>query len=134
MTAKFAFIAAEKADPASVFPVVKRCRWLRVSTSGLSVGDHRGRYRSSAGRAGGSFLPRSKVSERRKWSGRSTMAAAITSFWPRRRSPQRRAVLDARLDTPSVQAWQVQQHRESGGPTSVPTADGFVSMIKSPSQ
>ena len=35
MTAKFAFIAAEKADPASVFPVVKMCRWLRVSTSGF---------------------------------------------------------------------------------------------------
>ena len=35
MTAKFAFIAAEKADPDSVFPVVKMCRWLRVSTSGF---------------------------------------------------------------------------------------------------
>ena len=35
MTAKFAFIAAEKADPTSVFPVTKMCRWLRVSTSGF---------------------------------------------------------------------------------------------------
>lgn len=35
MTAKFAFIAAEKADPTSVFPVVKMCAWLRVSTSGF---------------------------------------------------------------------------------------------------
>ena len=35
MTAKFAFIAAEKADPASVFPVVTMCGWLRVSSSGF---------------------------------------------------------------------------------------------------
>ena len=35
MTAKFAFIAVEKAEPTSVFPVVKMCRWLRVSTSGF---------------------------------------------------------------------------------------------------
>ena len=35
MTAKFAFIAAEKADPTSEFPVVKMCAWLKVSTSGF---------------------------------------------------------------------------------------------------
>lgn len=35
MTEKFSFIAAEKADPASPYPVVKMCRWLHVSTSGF---------------------------------------------------------------------------------------------------
>jgi transposase InsO family protein len=35
VSAKFAFIAAEKADPTSEFPVTKMCRWLRVSTSGF---------------------------------------------------------------------------------------------------
>lgn len=35
MTAKFVFIAAEKADPTSPYPVVKMCAWLRVSTSGF---------------------------------------------------------------------------------------------------
>lgn len=29
------FIAAEKADPASLYPVIKMCRWLKVSTSGF---------------------------------------------------------------------------------------------------
>lgn len=32
---KFAFIAAEKADPNSPHPVIKRCTWLQVSTSGF---------------------------------------------------------------------------------------------------
>jgi putative transposase len=35
MSVKFAFIAAEKADPTSEFPVVKMCAWLHVSTSGF---------------------------------------------------------------------------------------------------
>ena len=35
MTEKFSFIAAEKADPTSPYPVVKMCRWLHVSTSGF---------------------------------------------------------------------------------------------------
>ena len=35
MTAKFAFIAAEKADPTSPYPVTKMCVWLKVSTSGF---------------------------------------------------------------------------------------------------
>jgi len=35
MTEKFWFIAAEKADPTSPYPVVKMCRWLHVSTSGF---------------------------------------------------------------------------------------------------
>jgi putative transposase len=32
---KFAFIAAEKADPNSPYPVIKMCLWLGVSTSGF---------------------------------------------------------------------------------------------------
>jgi putative transposase len=32
---KFTFIAAEKADPTSPYPVIKMCGWLRVSTSGF---------------------------------------------------------------------------------------------------
>jgi len=32
---KFAFIAAEKADPNSPYPVIKMCAWLGVSTSGF---------------------------------------------------------------------------------------------------
>jgi putative transposase len=32
---KFAFIAAEKADPTSPYPVIKMCTWLEVSTSGF---------------------------------------------------------------------------------------------------
>ena len=35
MSAKFAFIAAEKADPTTPYPVASMCRWLRVSTSGF---------------------------------------------------------------------------------------------------
>ena len=35
MTEKYSFIAAEKADPMSPYPVVKMCRWLHVSTSGF---------------------------------------------------------------------------------------------------
>lgn len=35
MTAKFAFIAAEKADSTSCYPVRSMCRWLHVSTSGF---------------------------------------------------------------------------------------------------
>lgn len=35
MTEKFSFIAAEKADPMSLYPVVKMCGWLEVSTSGF---------------------------------------------------------------------------------------------------
>lgn len=35
MREKFAFIAAEKADPSSPYPVVKMCAWLAVSTSGF---------------------------------------------------------------------------------------------------
>jgi hypothetical protein len=35
VSAKFAFIAAEKADPTSPYPVTSMCRWLRVSTSGF---------------------------------------------------------------------------------------------------
>jgi putative transposase len=35
VTAKFAFIAAEKADPTSPYPVTKMCVWLKVSTSGF---------------------------------------------------------------------------------------------------
>lgn len=35
MTEKFSFIAAEKADPMSPYPVVKMCAWLHVSTSGF---------------------------------------------------------------------------------------------------
>jgi putative transposase len=35
VTAKFAFIAAEKADPTSCYPVRSMCRWLHVSTSGF---------------------------------------------------------------------------------------------------
>ena len=31
MTEKFGFIAAEKADPTSPYPVVKMCWWLKVS-------------------------------------------------------------------------------------------------------
>jgi hypothetical protein len=32
---KFAFIAAEKANPTSPYPVIKMCAWLEVSTSGF---------------------------------------------------------------------------------------------------
>ena len=35
MNEKFAFIAAEKADVTSPYPVTKMCRWLEVSTSGF---------------------------------------------------------------------------------------------------
>jgi putative transposase len=35
VSAKFAFIAAEKADPTSPYPVTSMCRWLHVSTSGF---------------------------------------------------------------------------------------------------
>jgi putative transposase len=35
VTEKFSFIAAEKADPASPYPVTKMCHWLHVSTSGF---------------------------------------------------------------------------------------------------
>ena len=35
MTEKFAFIAAEKADATSPYPVTSMCRWLHVSTSGF---------------------------------------------------------------------------------------------------
>ena len=35
MNEKFAFIAAEKADPTSPYPVIKMCAWLEVSTSGF---------------------------------------------------------------------------------------------------
>ena len=35
MSAKFAFIAAEKADPTNPYPVTSMCRWLHVSTSGF---------------------------------------------------------------------------------------------------
>ncbi len=35
MSEKFALIAAEKADPASPYPVTKMCGWLEVSTSGF---------------------------------------------------------------------------------------------------
>jgi putative transposase len=35
VSAKFAFIAAEKADTTSPYPVTSMCRWLRVSTSGF---------------------------------------------------------------------------------------------------
>lgn len=35
MTEKFSFIAAEKADPTSPYPVIKMCRWLHVSSSGF---------------------------------------------------------------------------------------------------
>ena len=35
MSEKFAFIAAEKADPSSPYPVTSMCRWLRVSASGF---------------------------------------------------------------------------------------------------
>lgn len=35
MTEKFSFIAAENADPTSPYPVVKMCRWIKVSTSGF---------------------------------------------------------------------------------------------------
>ncbi len=35
MSDKFAFVAAEKADPASPFPVTLMCRWLEISTSGF---------------------------------------------------------------------------------------------------
>ena len=35
MTAKFVFIAAEKADLTSPYPVAKMCAWLKVSTSGF---------------------------------------------------------------------------------------------------
>ena len=35
MTEKFLFIAAEKADPTSPYPVRSMCRWLHVSTSGF---------------------------------------------------------------------------------------------------
>jgi putative transposase len=35
MSEKFELIAAEKADPASPYPVVKMCAWLEVSTSGF---------------------------------------------------------------------------------------------------
>lgn len=34
MSEKFALIAAERADPASVYPVARMCAWLGVSTSG----------------------------------------------------------------------------------------------------
>ena len=35
MSATFAFIAAEQADPTSPYPVASMCRWLQVSTSGF---------------------------------------------------------------------------------------------------
>lgn len=35
MREKFDLIAAEKADPASPYPVTKMCEWLKVSTSGF---------------------------------------------------------------------------------------------------
>lgn len=35
MSEKFAFVAAEKADPTSPYPVATMCRWLHVSTSGF---------------------------------------------------------------------------------------------------
>lgn len=35
MTEKYSCIAAEKADPTSPYPVIKMCRWLKVSTSGF---------------------------------------------------------------------------------------------------
>lgn len=35
MNEKFAFIAAERADVASPYPVIKMCAWLAVSTSGF---------------------------------------------------------------------------------------------------
>jgi putative transposase len=35
MSEKYALIAAEKADSTSVYPVVKMCTWLEVSTSGF---------------------------------------------------------------------------------------------------
>ena len=35
MTEKFGFIAAEKADPSSPYPVRSMCAWLGVSTSGF---------------------------------------------------------------------------------------------------
>lgn len=35
MSEKYALIAAEKANPTSVYPVIKMCAWLGVSTSGF---------------------------------------------------------------------------------------------------
>jgi hypothetical protein len=35
MSEKYQLIAAEKADPASRYRVVKMCVWLQVSTSGF---------------------------------------------------------------------------------------------------
>lgn len=51
MTEKYSCIAAEKADPTSPYPVIKMCRWLKVSTSGFydhlaAVPTHRARRRN----------------------------------------------------------------------------------------
>ena len=48
MTAKFVFIAAEKADVTSPYPVTKMCAWLKVSTSGFY--DHQNAVESDRAR------------------------------------------------------------------------------------
>ena len=87
MSEKFAFIAAERADVTSPYPVVKMCAWLGVSTSGFY--DHLTAVESDRPAAG----PRSSAT-----SGRRTRPAAAPTgsvgcggCWPAattRRSPQ----------------------------------------------
>ena len=55
MNEKFAFIAAEKADVTSPYPVTKMCRWLEVSTSGFY--DHLNAVESDRARRRTKIIP-----------------------------------------------------------------------------
>jgi len=55
VTAKFVFIAAEKADVTSPYPVTKMCAWLKVSTSGFY--DHQNAAESDRARRRAKLIP-----------------------------------------------------------------------------